>query len=327
MARCNRRCRCVAEAPFAWIGVDPVRLDMDGRLPPSGPLLRFIPIALVWHGGDKAGSANRVSRFGERAHLVAFHLRCTLDDARASQFFLAPGLQQLQLLTLRSHTRRLIDLACKLPLLATLRLESPLSTAEASLLSAAPSLTDLSVSQPEPGCWPCLLQCRKLHRLAVVGFGFTSILRSLSAELGWQRLRELSLAGFEERLDVLSAEAMDVGFSCLRSLLVLSVVGARFASRSSLNPLLAHVHRIPTLLRLLIDCIHVPGLPHSDAALLSLLRSSPNLCVEWLVGEPASDWVKSMLQPLADQLGGELTRTKEPAVLGEQSRFRLVCEA
>ena len=81
MARCSRQSRILAEAPFARIGavrVDPITVKMDGNSPPSGPLLRFIPVILVWsidgtHAENVATVSNILAVAG-RAHLVGLHL-------------------------------------------------------------------------------------------------------------------------------------------------------------------------------------------------------------------------------------------------------------
>ena len=166
-----------------------------------------------------------------------------------------------------------------------------------------------------------MLQCSKLHCLVVSDFRWVEF-PSFSAGPGWQRLRELSLAPVDEPLSVASAEAMAEGFSCLRSLLVLTLSG------ENINPLLAHVHRIPSLRRLIIGCFcFAYGLPHSNAAMLSLLRSCPDLGVEWQV-DPSVYWrIGSMLQPLAEEACFRLLCREGAPLPGGRSLVRLVRDA
>ena len=323
LARCSRQNRLLAAAPFAWLHADPITVTVltrvDSSNVSSGPLLRFIPISLVWSGHPTRDSAKRVSRLANRAHAVSLttHLPTRLDEALVGQILEDPGFKRLESLTLESHTRRLIELACKLPLLTSLTLGTHLAAADVSLLSAAASLTNLSLDRPNPGKMSSVLECPKLQRLAVSLFRWVD-LPSFSQGAGWQRLRELSLTPLDE-LAGTSADTLAVFFSCLRSLLVLSLGG------QNMDPLLAQVHRIPKLRRLIIECdIWAERLPHSDDAMLSLLRSSPNLGVEWLVVLSASVQLESILRPLAKEAGFQLLRREEPPLPARQSLVRLV---
>ena len=86
------------------------------------------------------------------------------------------------------------------------------------------------------------------------------------------------------------------------------------------------MHRIPALRRLIIECPSFSCImPCSDAGLLSLLRSSPDLCVEWLAHQSDSLWFESQLQPLVAQSRGRLMRTVESN--GQRVRLRLVRDA
>ena len=335
MARCSRHHRILAAAPFAWIGADPITVKIntgvDGTQLPSCPLLRVIPTHLVW-AGPAESLASQVHTFLAvvgRAHVVALTVHLyrldLMDDALAGQLMQDPSLQRLQSLTLWSHTRRLIELACQLPLLATLTLESRLHEADAPLLSTAPALIDLSVADPESdsGCVPLVLQCPKLRRLAVSGFWVTD-LPSFSAGLGWPQLRELSISPHSGWGQVLpeQSNAIAAAFSSLQSILVLTLAG------ENLDPLLAHVHRIPTLRRLVIDCSGWGVSLHcSDAALRSLLRSSPSLIVEWSISPGGSERLKSLLRPLVAGSGGKLRLIEEVSPQGQPSRLRLMHDA
>ena len=284
LARCSRQHRLLAQAPFAWLGADPLTIEFDGNNLSSSPLLRFIPVSLVWGRYVEADSIPRtvcnVIAIADRIHLVALQLCQLLDDASLSQLLQPSSLKRLQSLTLWSHRRSLIELACQLPLLTSLTLRCPLAEDEAALLSTAPSLTDLTVSHPHPGCLSAVLHCPKLRRLTVYGFRWSD-LRSFSQGLCVPQLRELSLTGsFDRRVSSRYVEVMDAALSGLRSLLVLTL-GA-----SDLDPLLTHVHRIPTLRRLVIECRGWEENLHcSEAVMLSLLRSVPSLCVDWLVDQ------------------------------------------
>ena len=120
----------------------------------SGPLLRFIPIILVWIGDEQSDLVARMTSVADRACVVALQLdlpmHVRLEDAAASALLQAPCLQRLHSLTLGEHTRRIIELACQLPLLATLKLRMDLTEEDAAMLSAAPSLTHLSVGLQLP---------------------------------------------------------------------------------------------------------------------------------------------------------------------------------
>lgn len=146
----------------------------------------------------------------------------------------------------------------------------------------------------------------------------------MQSRASWQRLRQLELSlAPADNWDLLSADTVAAALSSLRSLLVLTL------SRKNLDPVLTHVHRIPALRRLIIQChlsLWSNDLPHSDAAVLSLLRLSPALCVEWLTAcSLDSDQLKSKLQPLAAKLGAQLIHTEETlSYHSSQSRFRLV---
>ena len=322
LARCSRQSRILAEAPFAWLGADSVTLNIDHNDLPSGPLLRSIPTRLVWDRSVKpdsiAGTVSNVFAIADRTHLVAFLLYQRLDDAIATDLFQAPSLMRLQTLNLRSHPRRHIELACTLPLLTALTLHTPLAEDETSLLSPATSLTDLTVWEPfsGPSCLPSVLHHTKLRRLEVHRFRWAG-LSSFSQNPGWQQLRELSLVFFSRSVPSLSAETIAAAFSCLRSLLVLRLDGA------GLQRVLTHVHRIPTLHRLIIECgSWGKNLHCSDAALLSLLRTSPDLCVEWLVPQPQSQWYGSRLLSLVVLAGCRLMRVDESN--GNKSRVCIV---
>ena len=329
LARCSRHNQLLACAPFAWLHADPMTVTVhrkaDGDNPPSGPFLRFLPpISLVWIGPDKprfmARRVSRITAIAEKVHLVALQIRLfeAMDDALASQLLQDPSLKRLESLALWAHTPRLLGLACKLPMLTTLQLRSPLARDAAKLLSASPSLTDLTVSQPDSVCMSAVLRCPKLSRLAASGFCVSDLLW-FSQEPRWQQLFELSLSPLDT-WDNLSARTTDAALSSLRSLLVLTVSG------SGLDRVLAHVHRIPTLRRLIIQCGHgCTRLPHSDAVLLSLLRSAPTLCFEWLVHPSSADEVESLLQPLAGQAGVRIMRVVEPNQ--REACFRLVRDA
>ena len=160
MARCSRRSQILAEAPIAWLSADPLTIIVDAGVDcaplPSGPLLRFIPISFVWTGPCVRDSAVRLRIFAERAHAVALttNLPGRFAETIVSEMLEDPSLQRLESLTLLRHSRRLIRLACKLPLSVSLTFWSPLSAAEAALLSAAPS--DQSDSLPTPP-WLCAL--------------------------------------------------------------------------------------------------------------------------------------------------------------------------
>ena len=195
MARCSRQNRILAEAPFAWHNADPITIKIDSNGLPSGPLLRFIPVSLVWNGYSTRDSAIGVTSVAGRSNVVALttRLRGWLDDAPVSEVLEAAGLMRLQSLTLHAHTWRLVELVCKLPLLTSLTLWVPLASADAALLSAAPSLTDVTVSQPDPACLSSVLRCSKLRRLALSGFRWVDF-PSFCRESGMQRLRELSLS-------------------------------------------------------------------------------------------------------------------------------------
>ena len=328
LARCSRRNRTLAEAPFAWLHADPIPLDIDGRGLSSGPLLRFIPIRLFWRKYSMPHSvADRVSRLiaiADRSHVVAIQFFQKLDDALMSRILQAPSVLRLQSLSLWGHTRRQIELVCQLPLLATLVLASPLSTADASLLSPAPSLTDLTVTNAtsDPGSLASVLQCSKLRRLAVSGFRVAD-LPAFSQEPRWQQLRELVVSP-SAPWGLLSADTMAAAFSSLRSLLVLQLAG------ENLDPLLAHVRRIPTLRRLIIECdglglvVWSDSLSYSDDVLLSLLRSSPTLNVDWLAAPLDSERLESLLRPLIAELGAQLIHSEEQISHSARSRFRLV---
>ena len=328
LARCSRQNRLMAEASFAWIGADPITVPVDAGVNadplPSGPLLRFIPIGLVWHGCVERDAIARhihiITAVADRAHVVALTLHTAqwLDDALAGQLLQAPGLQRLETMTLWAHTHRLIELACQLPLLATLVLWSSFAAADASLLVAAPSLTDLTVTQAgaDPDCLSSVLPCPKLRRLAVVGFRVAD-LQTFSQEPGWQQLRELYL--LSDSWDVLSADTWAAAFSSLRSLRVLTLSGEK------LDPPLAHVHRIPLLRRLIIQCDYgCAHPPHSNRVLRSLLHSSPTLRVEWLAAAVELERVGSMLRPLVAMLGAQLLHREERiSPHCSQVRFRL----
>ena len=168
----------------------------------------------------------------------------------ACQLLQSRGMKRLPSLTLWSYNRRLIELACQLPLLATLRLECPLAAADGLLLSAARSHTDLTVTHAaaDRGCFSSVLRCPKLRRLGLEVSGFrVADLQAFSQEPGWQQLRELVLTPMNT-WDQLSADTFAAALSSLRSLLVLQLTGENF------DPLLAHVHRIPGLRRLIIEC-------------------------------------------------------------------------
>ena len=241
---------------------------------------------------DPPPSQGKVDTFltvASGAHVVSLTLHLyrldLMDDALADQLLQDPSLKPLQSLTLWSHTRRLMELACQLPLLTTLRLEGKLFTDEAPLLAAAPSLTDLRITRPTPGCWPFMLACPKLHRLAVASFPFSELLASMQ-EPGWRRLRELSLTSFDGSLGCLLADAMAAAFSCLQSLVVLSLDG------ENLDSFLPHVHRITTLRRLRIECGgRSVCLNFSDTVLLSLLHPLPlSGWNGWSISRTRSGW-------------------------------------
>ena len=277
---------------------------------------------------EPASFADRVSRIvaiADRGHLVALGVFQELDEAPQSVILQAPSLKRLRSLSLWSHTRRLIELACELPLLATLTLQNPLPAADASLLLAAPSLTDLSViyAHEDLECMSSVLQCPKLRRLALSCVSLEELL-AVGPMPGWQQLRELSLSpsGSWDSLP----ETVAAVLSSLRSLRVLQLEG------QMMDPLLAHLHLIPTLRRLIIDCDSLDwsdDLPHSDAAMLSLLRSSPDLALDWLVDPSISDeWLEPMLRPLIAEMGAQLIHFEEE--LDHDcylSRFRLVRDA
>ena len=324
LARCSRHNRTLVEAPFAWHNADPITLKIGDNDLPSGPLLTFIPIGLVWTASATpatlATAASTITALAEHAPVVALHLylRGVDQTMDASQLLQVPGLDRLQTLTLWSHTRRQIELTCKLPLLATLKLHGPLAAADASLLSAAPSLTDLTVTEPRPGCWPSVMQCPMLRCLTVLGFGRADLM-ACSQELGAQQLCELSLFAFSQRGLVFPAEILASALPCLRSLLVLRLSGVEL---DSLPP---HVHLIPTLRRLIIHCSFFgQSLSCSDVVLLSL-RGSPDMSLEWLAASSQCAGLESSLQPLVAQAGGRLLRTAEPN--GQQARVCLVRDA
>ena len=182
LARCSQRNRILAESPFAWISAEPITLKFDGHALPSAHGLRFIPIDLVWlRDVGPAAITDRVTRilaFADRSQLVSLQLSETLDDAPLTEILQAPSLQRLQTLklALRSHTRRHIELVRQLPLLATLTIWSPLAKDEAGLLTAAPSLTDVTISDPYSGCVSSVLRCSKLRRLAASGMRAAELL-------------------------------------------------------------------------------------------------------------------------------------------------------
>ena len=125
---------------------------------------------------------------------------------------------------------------------------------------------------------------------------------------------------WDEQVDVRYVDTFAGAFSCLRSLLGLTLCGA------DLDPLLAHAHLIPNLRRLIIECANWDHPLHcSDDVLLSLLSSSPNLCVEWLVYSAQVPQVESSEEPFVAQTGGRLMRTEEPD--GMQVRLRLMRDA
>ena len=318
LARCSRRARKCAAAAFAWLSADPVSVDV-GRHLPSGPLLSFIPVSVVWvepfTAHSSAGRVAAILSMANRSAISALHieLRQKLSDALASQLLQDPTLQRLQSITLGMYKRRLLELACQLPLLATLRLLTPITPEDAAMLSAAPSLTDLTVSHADSShsCFSFVFQSSKVRRLTVLNFQ-PAVILSMSQELAWQRLRELSLTSDDERIYVLSSDAVTAGFPFLRSLMVLRLAGKNWASESIWDPLLAHAHRIPTLRRLIIECVNGGGSLHcSDDVVLSLPLSAPQLCVEWLVSEDSFHRVESSLRPLLAPVCGRLMIREE----------------
>ena len=329
LARCSRRARKCAAAAFAWLSADPVTVGI-GRFLPSGPLLPFIPICLVWsrYAPDEpcANIARHILTMAHHSPIAVLHiqLRRPVDESIATQLLQAPDLQRLQELTLSPYTRRQIELACMLPRLATLKLFGLLASDDAALLAPAPSLTDLTVGHDEPGGLQAVLRCSRLHRLTIFQFHRGDFM-SFSQEFVWQQLRELSLTA-EVWSSVLPSDEIAVSFACLHSLLVLSIAGFHPASAVNLDCVLTHVHRIPKLRRLIIECVLGVrvGMHCSVDVLLSLLRSDSELCVEWLVPAGFSKWIESYVRPWLAQVHGKVMFIEEPKE--KQSRVCIVRE-
>ena len=97
LARCSRQNRILAQAPFTWIGADPLTIEFDGNNLSSSPLLRFIPVSLVWGRYVETDSIPRtvcnVIAIADRIHLVAIHDGCGLSalPSRANRRRIGPG--------------------------------------------------------------------------------------------------------------------------------------------------------------------------------------------------------------------------------------------